>query len=115
MTLSKTTLMLLIGLTAVSLPVACAFGGAPGAVGLLGGVGWALVNHWVWRGLSSAWLRGERRASRWGAWFFLKVPLLYLLAGALIVHPASSPVGFLVGATFWFAAIWLAAVQTALA
>lgn len=115
MTLSRTVLTLLAGLTAVSLPMAFAYGGVPGVLGLTGGVGWALANYWVWQGLSSAWLRGERRASRWGAWFLLKVPLLYLLAGILIVHPASSPVGFLVGATCWFAAIWLAAVRTALA
>jgi len=95
-------------------PVTAAVWGPRAAVGLAGGMAWAVANTWALTGLVHASV-GDSRAPWWaraGLWV-LKGPLLYAAGAALAVSPWSSPVGFLAGFSCWFVCLVLSALRAA--
>ena len=102
-----------VGWAAILLaPCATALFGWRAGVGLVSGVGWMLLNVWVMRRLIEGG-GGASRASRWSqaGWWMVKVPVLYALAAFCLVHPWSSPIGFLAGFTMWFVILWVQALR----
>lgn len=103
-------------LSLVLLPMVAGLVGWRAAIGLASGMLWALANVWVIRLLVAP--LGSSHGRRWwktAGLFVLKVPVLYTLGAFLLLSPWSSPVGFLIGFTLWFAALGLSAVRSAAA
>ncbi|MBI2105075.1 MAG: hypothetical protein HYT90_05840 [Candidatus Omnitrophica bacterium] len=97
-------------------PGTAAVWGPRAAVGVAGGMSWAVANAWALSGLVHASL-GEARSPWWaraGLWI-LKVPLLYAVGAVLAVSPWSSPVGFLAGFSLWFVGLVASALREAAA
>lgn len=95
--------MRLMGWTAlIGLPAAAWLGSLRLAMGLAAGMGWAMANAWVMGRLIGQLMSDTRprRVTR-VAWWMLKLPVLYGVAGVLIVSPWSSAIGFVMGFSLW--------------
>ena len=84
------------------------------AVGVVGGMLWMLANLWMLHRLTTPMVTNTHLGF-WrltGLWL-LKVPVLYTLAGVLLLARWSSPIGFLGGLVAWFALLWANALRRA--
>ena len=101
-----------IALVLISAGLAGSFGGFRGALGVLSGGLWNLINLWCLQNLLSAWLGTTRSKRRVVGWIALKFLFLYGLVVLLLRHPAISLIGFGVGFTIVLvSAIGIFAIQ----
>lgn len=96
----------------VSGGLAGSFYGIRGALGVLSGGFWNLINLWCLQNLLNAWLGTTRSTRRVVGWIVLKFLFLYGLVVLLLRHPAISLMGFGIGFTIiLISAIGIFAVQ----
>ena len=86
------------------------------AVGLAGGILWALANIWV-IGMLVKPLGSPQPRPWWktAGFIVLKVPVLYAVGAVLLISPWSSPLGVLAGFSLWFVTLCLSALRGAAA
>ena len=84
------------------------------AIGLAGGIVWALANVWVLASLMRGVVEAQQRLwwQQVGLWT-LKLPVLYAVGACFLVSPWSSSLGFLVGFSLWFALLMVSAIREA--
>jgi len=92
-------------------PGVAASWGLGAALGLVGGMLWALANVWALSQLTQGSLSAQphRRWKQVCLWL-IKLPLLYLVGAWLLLNPWGSPLGFLVGFSWWFVALLASAM-----
>ncbi len=112
----RRTVRLIAWLSLALVPGTAAVWGPRAAVGVAGGMAWAVANTWALAWLVQASLDGARSPwwARAGLWV-LKVPLLYAVGAALLLTPWGSPVGFLAGFSLWFVCLVASALRGAAA
>ena len=103
---------LLVWVAVFLIPVVASVYGGRAAVGVAGGMLWALANIWVLGRL----IKGSLDVPRLPRWrhavlWVVKIPLLYLLGALLLLSPWSSPVGFLAGFSLWFVMLVIGALR----
>ena len=116
MQLLSRALQLIGPLSVVVLPMAAWTLGWHVAIGLAGGILWALANAWTIGKLVKPLVSLQHR--RW--WktmglFILKIPVLYAIGAVLLLSPWSSPLGFVAGFSLWFVVLCLSALRGAAA
>ena len=86
------------------------------AMGMLGGVTIALANLWVLCRFVNTMV-SARRVGFWRqlGWWMVKIPLIYGCIALLLISRWSSPVGFLVGFSLWFAVLCFSALKQTVA
>ncbi|MBI2495586.1 MAG: hypothetical protein HYY90_04170 [Candidatus Omnitrophica bacterium] len=99
-------------LSAALLPIVAWTWGWRAAIGLAGGMLWALANVWV-NGMLVKPIGSPQRRRWWktASLVALKVPVLYVIGAALLLGSWSSPIGFVVGFSLWFVALGLGALR----
>ena len=92
--------------------VVASWWGLRAAVGVAGGMLWALANAFALTWLVKETL-GTQHPRRWKriALWIVKLPVLYLVGAFLLLNPWSSPLGVVVGFSWWFVVLVAGALR----